>query len=158
GGHGKLTDRWCMNVQPLIDAVGLEEFKEHMLRWFPLVDKPRTQPLQPRHQWEPDYTHLIKEPHVELLRGLVWCCGLKEDADLARAVAHLAISAYRKIPGKGPRLVSLGNACVTTLGIMPGLTPVGQLAILRVKVKFGTAQKEIEKAFTSAAEREGLAR
>jgi hypothetical protein len=158
GGRGKFAERWRKEVQPLLDAVGFEAFKESVLRWFPLVDRPRTQPIERKHAWEPDYDQHIIEPHVELLRGLVWCCGLREDADLARAVGRLALSAYRKVPGKGPRLVSLGNACVTGLGMMPGLPAIGQLAVLKVKVKFGTAQKEIEKAFTASATREGLAR
>jgi hypothetical protein len=42
--------------------------------------------------------------------------------------------------------------------MMPRITPIGQLAILKVKVKFGTAQKEIEKAFNAAAARENLPR
>jgi hypothetical protein len=158
GGTGKFTERWQDEAQPLINAVGFDVLKEHLLRWFPLVDKPRTQPIERRSRYQPDYNQLLKEPHVEMLRGLVWCCALKEDAELARAVARLALSAYRKIPGKGPRLVSLGNACVTALGTMPGLPPIGQLAILKVKVKFGTAQKEIEKAFNAAAAREKLPR
>ena len=122
------------------------------------MDKPRTQAKERQNPWEPDYNHVIIAPHIELLRGLVWCCGLQEDADLARSVARLALSAYRKLPGIGPRLVSLGNACVTALGMMPGRAPIGQLAVLKVKVKFGTAQREIEKAFNASAEREGLPR
>jgi hypothetical protein len=158
GGKGKFSERWRKDVQPLLDTVGFDALKEHLLRWFPLVDMPRTQPIERKNAWEPDYDQLIKEPHIELLRGLVWCCGLREDVDLARAVGRLALSAYRKVPGKGPRLVSLGNACVTVLGLMPGLPAIGQLAVLKVKVKFGSAQKEIEKAFTASAAREGLAR
>lgn len=163
GGHGKFTERWRTEVQPLLDAVGFEPFKEQVLRWFPLVDKPRTIPSVRQYSYEPDSSlairdQLLLDVHVELLRGLVWCCGLKEDADLARAVGRLAISAYRKVPGRGPRLVSLGNACVTALGMMPGRSPIGQLAVLQVKIKFGTAQKEIEKAFNVSAEREGLPR
>jgi hypothetical protein len=158
GGKGKFTERWQKQAHPLIDAVGFDTLKEHLLRWFPLVDKPRTMPKERQSPWEPDYDNLIISPHVELLRGLVWCAGLKEDAELARAIARLALSAYRKIPGKGPRLVSLGNACVTALGMMPDLPAIGQLAILKVKVKFGTAQKEIEKAFNASAVREGLPR
>jgi hypothetical protein len=158
GGGGKYTERWRKEAQPLLDAVGFDAFKEHVLRWFPLVDWPRTVPIERQHIWQPDYEDLLLDPHVELLRGLVWCCGFREDADLARALTRLALSAYRKLPGKGPRLVSLGNACVTALGLMPGLPPIGQLAVLKVKVKFGTAQKEIEKAFTASATREGLAR
>ncbi len=158
-GRSRFTEDWATEARQLMDAVGFDSFKEHLLRWFPLVDKPRTQPRAPRHRYDrTDYAHLIIPLHLELLRGLVWCCGLREDAELARAVARLAISSYRKIPGKGPRLVSLGNACVTALGMMPGLPPIGQLAILKVKVKFGTAQKEIEKAFNAAAAREKLPR
>jgi hypothetical protein len=157
GGKGKFTERWRKEVQPLLDAVGFEAFKEAVLHWFPQVDRPRTQPIERKNAWEPDYDQLIIQPHVELLRGLVWCCGLREDADLARAVGRLALSAYRKVPGKGPRLVSLGNACVTALGMTPGLPAIGQLAVLK-KVKFGNAQKEVEKAFTASAVREGLAR
>jgi hypothetical protein len=163
GGRAKFTDRWRKEVEPLIDAVSFDALKEHLLRWFALVDKPRTLPLERLHPREPDsYLHMreqgLLEPHVEILRGLVWCCGLREEADIARALTRLALSAYRKVPGKGPRLVSLGNACITALGTMPGLPPIGQLAILKVKVKFGTAQKEIEKAFTASATREGLSR
>ncbi len=169
-GRGKLSEGWRKQAESLIDAVGFDSFKEHVLRWFPLVDKPRTEPQESRKEWMEEYwwiqyvgsirnyEHLILPAHVELLRGLAWCTGLREDADLARALARLAISAYRKIPGKGPRLVSLGNACVTALGMMPGLPPIGQLAILKVKVKFGSAQKEIEKAFNAAAAREKLPR
>lgn len=163
GGRGKFTERWGKEAQQFLDAIGFDSFKEHVLRWFPLVDKPRTLPSERVHPLEPDSNlalrdQLIKDPHVELLRGLAWCAGLREDADLARALTRLALSAYRKVPGKGPRLVSLGNACVTALGMMPGLPPIGQLAILKVKVKFGTAQKEIEKAFNAAAAREKLPR
>jgi hypothetical protein len=170
GGQGKCTDRWRKGVEPLLEAVGFDSFKEHLLRWWPLVDKPRTDSLESHEEWREDFgwirsvgtihnfQHLILPQHVELLRGLAWCAGLREDADLARALTRLAASAYRKIPSVGPRLISLGNACVTALGMMPGTAPIGQLAVLKGRVKVGTAQKEIDKAFHAAAAREGLPR
>nr|WP_215607714.1 DUF4132 domain-containing protein [Leptothoe spongobia] len=54
--------------------------------------------------------------------------------------------------------MKLGNACVWALGQIPTADAIGQLALLKVNVKFGTAQKGIEKALTAAAEREGLPR
>ncbi len=156
GGRGKYSERWRQTIEPLIKTIGFDRFKKRLLVWFPLVDKPRTLPQAPVRHYYSDYTDLIVPGHVEVLRGLVGCCGLREDDELARALMRLALSAYRKIPGKGPRLVSLGNACVTALGMMPGMAPIGQLAILKVKVKFGTAQKEIAKAFNAAALREKL--
>jgi hypothetical protein len=77
---------------------------------------------------------------------------------LARVLTALAMSAYRKIPLKGPREVKIGNACVTALGLMPGMEGVYQLALLKVKVKFGTAQKFIETALEAAADRAGIRR
>ncbi|MEK6642986.1 MAG: DUF4132 domain-containing protein [Planctomycetota bacterium] len=77
---------------------------------------------------------------------------------LAKALAKLALSSYRKFPGIGPRLVKVGNACLWSLGNMPGIDGVAQLAILKARIKFGTAQKLIDKAFTAAAEKAGLPR
>jgi hypothetical protein len=102
GGKGKYSERWRNESGAMLDAVGFDAFKQHVLRWFSLVDKPRTQPIERRNASEPNYDQLIKEPHVEMLRGLVWCCGLRDDAELARGITHLALSSYRKIPGKGP--------------------------------------------------------
>jgi hypothetical protein len=154
----KPADKWLAEAAKLIRGVKASAFKKQLLAWFPLVDKPRTERIERWSQYLPDPNALIIEPHVRVLKGLAWCCGIKEDEELARALNRLALSSYRKIPLKGPRLVFLGNACVTALGIMPGMAPIAQLAILKAKVKFGTAQKEVEKAFTASATREGLPR
>jgi hypothetical protein len=50
----------------------------------------------------------------------------------------------------------VGNACVWALGQMPGVEGIGQLAILKVRVKLNSVQKSIEQAITVAAERLGL--
>jgi Domain of unknown function (DUF4132) len=89
---------------------------------------------------------------------LCWYSSFEADRELARALAALAQSAYRKVPGKGPRLISLGHAAIAALGAMPGMDAVGKLALLKVKVKFIPAQKELEKALMAAAEREGMPR
>ena len=134
--------------------VGDGEFKKQILKWFPLVNQPRTQPVTDYEpEYQPDPNLLIIEPHADMLKGLAWSCGLHEDKELARALTALALSAYRKVPKIGPRAVKIGNACVSALGMMPGMEGVYQLALLKVKVKFGTAQKGIEKAFNAAAER-----
>jgi hypothetical protein len=68
----------------------------------------------------------------------------------------LAVSAYRKVPLIGPRCVRVGNACVWALGAMPGTEGVGQLALLKIKVKTLSTQKGIKKALDAAAKRIGL--
>lgn len=70
----------------------------------------------------------------------------------------VAIASYKKIPGRGMRLPKVGHAAVYALSQIPGRASLGQLAMLRIKVKYGQAQKQIEKALDAAAEREGLPR
>lgn len=146
--------RWKASANEFLKSVGESAFRRGVTSWLLLVDKPRTQPIDDwNREWQPDPNQLIIEPHADILKGLAWCCGLREDKELAHALTALALSSYRKVPKIGPRLVKVGNACVTALGMMPGMEGVYQLALLKVKVKFGTAQKVIEKALNVAAER-----
>ena len=80
------------------------------------------------------------------------CADVAAPEELARPITAVALSAYKKVPGVGPRAVKVGNAAVYALSQMTSTDAVGQLAMLKVRVKFGTAQKEIEKAFNAAAE------
>lgn len=148
--------KWKKSVEPLIEKIGFDEFKSYVLKWFPLVDKPRTQQIASWSNWQPNPNLILNDVNADILKGLVWACGLREDREIARVLMNLAISAYKKVPMIGPRCVRVGNACVWALGQM-GLEGVGQLAILKLKVKFGTAQKGIEKALNETAKKVGLA-
>lgn len=101
---------------------------------------------------------LIIQPHMDLLVGLAWCCGLQRDASVTRALGLLAVSMYRKVPGIGPRAVRVGNACIVALGMIGDADALGQLALLKVKVKFGGAQAAIDKAMTKLADKLGISR
>ncbi|QDU11834.1 DUF4132 domain-containing protein [Gimesia aquarii] len=140
---GKPSKKWLKTAESLLAEVGQELFIESLLEWFPLVDKQNTGSL---NEWN-------WLQHQDTLKGLLWCCSLVENAKLTRAISALAISTYKKIPGVGPRAIKVGNACVWSLGQIPSDTALSQLAFLKVKVKFGTAQIGIEKALNATAER-----
>ncbi|MDQ4120402.1 MAG: DUF4132 domain-containing protein [Acidobacteriota bacterium] len=140
----------------MLEKIGFEDFKQSVIKWFPLVDKPRTKPLKPRYDWSSEPNQLLDDTNADILKALVWLCGGREDEEIARSLSALAISTYRKVPQAGPRCVRVGNACVWALGAMPGAEGVSQLALLKLKVKFGSARKAIEKALNSAATRIGL--
>jgi hypothetical protein len=145
----KSEDPWhFLRTSPIQEVV-----RNYFASGAPTFDLPPEPP-----DYDPPEDHLLSDTSMDILRGLAWMCGLQEDRELARALVTLALSAYRKIPGIGPRATRVGNACITALGMMQGLDAVGQLALLKVKVKFGTAQIAIEKALTAAAAREGLPR
>jgi Domain of unknown function (DUF4132) len=157
-GGAKPGAKWSREAGALVERIGRPLFERAVLRWFPLVDRPRTRPVERWTEWQPDPNLLIQDKNADILKALVWLCAGRESAEVARALRALALSAYRKVPQVGPRCVRVGNACVWALGNMPGTEGIGQLALLKVRVKFGTAQKGIEKALDTAAERAGLPR
>lgn len=149
------TAKWTKSAGALLEEIGFDDFKAQILKWFPLVDKPRTSRIEKWSSWQPDPNLMLNDTNADILKGLVWIGGFREDREIARALSALAASAYKKVPMVGPRCVRVGNACVWALGQM-GLDGIGQLAILKLKVKFGPAQKGIEKALNETAKKTGL--
>jgi hypothetical protein len=153
------SDKWIKVAKELINGIGKEQVAAAFLRWWPAVSAPRTVRLL-GGGWtgRTNTESAIHDDNATCLRGLLWMCPELASLDLIRAVGALTVSCYRKIPGVGPRAVKAGNAGVYALSLINDPLAVGQLALLKVKVKFGSAQKEIEKAFNAAAERSGLPR
>ena len=145
------SSKWLKGMDKYLEIIGPSDFFHRLSRWFPLVDKPR--PAAPVHQ--PPSDHLLPV-NVDILKGLAWLSSKSDDPEIARAIKRLAISAYKKIPGSGPRAGKAGNACFWALGNMPGNEGVAQLSILKVRVKTNTAQKLIANALQVAAKRTGL--
>jgi len=153
---GKPTKKWSKTAEDLAAAVTTESIFEVVPDWFLLVDKPRTQPILEWSQWEPDPNLLVDDVNADILKGLAWMCGVIGEDRLADSIGKLALSAYRKVPGVGPRATKVGNACVWALGQIPGESSLAALAILKVRVKYKPAQKGIAAALAAAAERAGM--
>lgn len=96
---------------------------------------------------------------AQQLRGLLWMTPLvPNDAALTRAITAVALAAFKKIPGLGPRSAKVGNAAVRALAEIGSADAVGQLAILKTRARFAAALKEIEKAFAALSAKLGLPR
>ncbi len=160
---------WCKAALEHLRVIKHGVFTETLEHWLPLMDKPRTTTLREGSYSEYREGSLVLTERSQLqLKGLCWMMGLvaadpsaarsSRRPDLSRLLGRTAISAYRKVPGLGPRATKVGNAAVLALGMIPGMDSLGQLSLLRIKVKFGTAQKMIEKALLAAAAREKLPR
>jgi hypothetical protein len=163
------TQKWRKPIASWLDQLNATTVSRFLTAWFPLVDKPRTQPIAEWSQWSPNPNLLIDDVNGDVLKGLLWLCPTLVECgresgekalidDLTRAIAGLTLSAYRKAPGVGPRCVRVGNAGVWVLGNIPGMTAIGQLALLNAKVKFKPAQMGIDRALNAAADRAGLSR
>jgi hypothetical protein len=155
---GKPTKAWRKTAADLIDRIGPDVFRKYVESWFPLLNKPRTAPPSGSHSYTSDNTHLLVESNISILKGLAWCCSQFDDKKMARCLRDLAISAFKKIPDKGPRAVRLGNACIYSLSVIEEMEALHQLAFLKIKIRFKPALKLIEKALNSAAERLNVSR
>ena len=151
---------WLKKAAGLIDAIGPDRVHAAVARWLPLVSGGNSLPRIAINS-EDDRLSLdvMHGENAVCLRGLLWCVPLLPRRDeLARAVAAVAIYAYEKRVGLGPRAVTVGTAAVQSLSRMPSQDSVGQLSMLRARVRSGTARIEIEKAFGVAAGALGLTR
>lgn len=152
--------KWLKAATAAIKEVGETKYVAKIERWFPLVSKGQTIRKLGRYLGDTrTSSDTINDENATVLRGLLWSIPLlKKRDDLVHAITSVALSAYKKVPGVGPRAVKVGNACIYALSALGTKEAVGQLAMLKVRVKFGTAQKEIEKAFDAAATALGLPR
>lgn len=158
------SGKWMKSGLGLVADLGVERFASTLLRWFPLVERPaESRANEPAI--DPVEAMLLNDQNMDILKGLCWLCTSLPagpySSDLARALGRLALSAYKKVPGVGPRAIRVGHAAIYALGELTGPAArdaLAQLAMLKVKVKFIPAQKGIDKALTSAAQRLGLPR
>ncbi|MCB1131777.1 MAG: DUF4132 domain-containing protein [Verrucomicrobiae bacterium] len=156
----KPSTKWIARARELLSPVGEVAFAESMLSWLPLIDKPAA---DGRQQEYPGSTYVrridpmeICDPHLDILKGLVWMAGLLDIDELTRLIGRVGVSAYRKIPGTGPRATRVGNACVWALGNIGSDCALSQLAMMKVRVKFGSAQIAIGKALQTLADARGV--
>jgi hypothetical protein len=157
------STKWLKTGEKLAGAIGGDTVLAALHRWLPRVAQGRSiVRLGAFHGDMRSAADVMHEENATCLRGLVWLAPTlpRDDGghELTRAIGAVALSAYRKVPGVGPRAIKVGNAAIYALSEMGSPEAVGQLAMLKVRVKFGTAQKEIDKAFNAAAEALSLPR
>lgn len=148
--------KWLKAANAAAEPIGAVEIRAALLRWLPLVDQPRPEPVTPPRG--PTFHALVlHDRNVDILRGLVWLSAADDTREMARALGGLVIACYRKIPGIGPRSPRLANAGIWALGQVPGPHGLAQLARLKTRVRMPNAQRQIATAMDGAAQRAGLA-
>ena len=100
------SGRWLKGAEKHLETIGVVNFFKSLVRWFALVDKPREAAT---HRYDSRLTFI--SVNVDILKGLAWLCSKTDDPEIARALSALAVSAYKKIPGVGPRAAKAGNVC-----------------------------------------------
>lgn len=128
---------WLKEAAELIAAVGEQEVLEYLAALLPAVRANESVPM---------------EPHAaDYLKGLVWLSTQIEDERMISLIGNLAVAAYHKLQGIGPRSKKVGNACVMALGEMGNLEAVSQLARLRQKINYSSVKSLIQNTLHQVA-------
>lgn len=153
--------KWSKQADEILENIDQNDFQSLVSAWFMGVNQgPAETNYLPTMGYHPPTDGLgrIHSTNGNVLRGLAWLCPRFLNKDLLTAMRELCLTAYRKVPGVGPRAVKIGNSVLNTLGKIGTIEAVGELAVLKVRVKFGTAQKLIDKALNQCAEIAGVPR
>jgi hypothetical protein len=135
--QSKPTPAWLRTAGKLMDAVGKQTFREHAARWLMAL------PSSPFYVLQTDL--------IPTTRGLLWCCGLESDRELAQGAGNAAVCYFARLPDVGPRNTVVGNAAVYALGQMNHPEAIAQLTQLRRDVKYNQVQTQINRALATAA-------
>ena len=161
GGHcltangSKPSAKWKKTAVELIEQLGVDRFRASVQLWLPLISKGKP---AVESRWVSAHPLHLRDNAQIVLRGLIWCYSFFPDEGMASLLGSVGISAYRKIPKVGARAVKVGNACVYAIATQGGPDCVAQLAMMKLKVKTGSARNLIEKQLEQAAAASGVSR
>ncbi|MEU5835765.1 DUF4132 domain-containing protein [Streptomyces diacarni] len=142
---------WARTARTLLAEVDAERFPERVADWLALLGGPPTLPREPGFAYDP-YNY-------EVARGLVWTLTLLPgQAQTPRALGAVLGRALRKLPGVGPGMPKLANACATALCTMEGEAALAELARLTTRVTYKATLKILQTGLDTRARDLGLGR
>lgn len=137
------SDKWLKSGEKLIAAIGPDEVREQNFWNSGCRQTERTGLIiqMPGYQMDTrSAADTFHDGNATILRGLIWLMLQLPQSARLRLLTSVAARSLQKVPGVGPRAVKVGNAAVFALSQLNTKDAVGQLALLKVRVKFGTAQ------------------
>jgi Domain of unknown function (DUF4132) len=138
------TAKWLTTGLPLLEQVGITNFKSYASGWFELVEQSPEAPVAERNRF--------------ILTGLIWIYSLLGDEIKLEAIADLTVKCYHKIPGIGPVCHKAGSAGLWILSEVGTPQAIDYMEKLRSKTRNKVIKKQIEKYLDLAAKKTGLSR
>ncbi|MEM9821157.1 MAG: DUF4132 domain-containing protein [Bacteroidota bacterium] len=158
---GKPKQQFLDNSAILLEKLGFAAFKKTVLPIFQLFYQLKEEVTRETlgygaYTYQSISTQFLSHQNAIILKGLVWICSQAHDDELLRTLAMVAERAYRKVPGRGPAAAAIGNACFFTLNQSDGLTGIGQLSRLKVRIKQSNAKTLINNYLNKSAKAKGI--
>jgi len=154
--------KYLDETKEIIKELGAEKFKKTVNDWFLFLINLKETEQQHTHTYNDGSTYnytsidFLSSVNLDAVKGMVWICCHFHDKTTIHNIASLADRCFKKIPGKGPTALSIGNACLYTLYKSKGLEGIGQLSRLKLRIKQSSTQNLIEKYLLEAASEQGV--
>lgn len=144
--------KWEEKARQLIAAIPDSSFNNQMIEWISFVSSL----LQAIHKNERQ--GFLRDVNHDLLKAMIWCCGLLNDASLNAVLDSYATLAYKKKPNVGSLSLKTGNACMLAFSFLPFKEAVTRLMKFRNKTTNNTIIKSIDKIIADLAKKHGYAK
>lgn len=151
----KPSAKWMKQVLAHLEGVDAALVRSALTVWITLFNQPRAEVPEARWPLLPNIWS-VAEGNADLMKGMIWLTTRYTDDGLVRAVAAAGLSGQKKVPTLGPRSSKITNAAVWALSQIDSPLAIGQLAVLRSKIKNKSTQKQIDKAVNAIAHRLGM--
>jgi hypothetical protein len=139
--------KWTRTGSALLDAVGPEEARRAVVRWFELAELDRTVPLHGHPHLPFDVNACFDPYNSHVLRGLAWMLSLLPPRpETTHALARLVETALDRRPGAAPRSVQVAEAGIVALARIGDRTARGELETLGGWVTHKAASSRIARA------------
>ena len=144
------SQKWRRTGAALLDAVGPEEARRAVLRWFEPARLDRTVPLL-GHPHVPFDVNAGFDPYnTHVLRGLAWLLSLLPPRpDTVHALAHLVETALDQRSGDAPRSLPVAEAGIVALARVGDRTARAELETLSRWVTHQGAARRIGRALAA---------
>jgi hypothetical protein len=159
---GKPTQKFLTLAHQLIEAIGIEEFKNQAIKWLDaavhltITIESHTETYSGGREYTWHTYEFVENYSFDLLKGLLWTVSQFCDAHALQIIAQLAEKCFQKIPGKGPVAASIGNAGIYALATAQGLEGISHLSRLKLRIKQNNTQKLIQQYLEEQAKKRGI--
>lgn len=150
---GKPSDRFLKVSRELISVLGEDVFKSRIDEWFSFLSLIKTDKLI-EHKTE--FYSFLTTNNTLLVKGLIWVFADYIDPESLVVIGRICKNSFEKIPGIGQTASAVGKACLFAIANYNGLEGIGQLSLLKLKLKQSSTQKLIDQYLKEIAVRQGL--
>lgn len=153
-GKSTPSDKWLKEVKQIIEKIGVEIITIKFEDWIKIC----SYMLDYIHKNKDTRFIYLAEVNHNILKGLIWSSSQLNDSGLNSAIDEYGLFAFKKLPEIGALSVRTGNACIYCFSMLPFKEGISRLTKFKMKIKYPSVHKQIEKYIAIVAKKEGYSK